>query len=76
LLAFGELRSVFHRNELGQIFNTMAERGVRIRASHALDDYLIEKEGADELGSDEDVEDWGEEIIEAESQSLQRLRPY
>lgn len=71
LLAFGPLREIFTSAELVQVLNTMAERGIRLRAAHAIEDY-VEVEGSD--GGEQ--EDWGEADLEEESMSLQRLKPY
>lgn len=61
--------------------NSMAERGIRIRASHSLEDYLAEDaevSGPVEERSDDgsSAEDWGEEDIEFGSSELARLKPY
>jgi hypothetical protein len=65
---------MFTSAELVQVLNTMAERGIRLRAAHAIEDY-VEAEGY-EGGGAEEQEDWGEAELEEESMSLQRLKPY
>jgi hypothetical protein len=61
----------------------MAERGLRLRARHALEDYLeVDAEAGEAAGEgstsgmgDQDS-DWGEAEIEFGASELARLKPY
>lgn len=63
----------FQADALQSAVNTMAERGIRLRAMHSLDSYLVNQENS---GTDEGDEDWGEAEIEHKSSELARLKPY
>ncbi|KAH9944116.1 NRDE-2, necessary for RNA interference-domain-containing protein [Epithele typhae] len=72
LLAFGPLRVVFNNRELRQWADTMAERGIRMRAG--LDEVAGDwTDGGEENGSASDA---GEAEIEERARELRRLRPY
>ncbi|TBU34597.1 NRDE-2, necessary for RNA interference-domain-containing protein [Dichomitus squalens] len=73
LLAFGPLRAVFSTRELNQWADTMAERGIRMRAG--LDEVvgdLMDNKAEDAMS---DVGD-GEDEIEQRAKELRRLMPY
>ncbi|KAG5718792.1 UPF0614 protein [Termitomyces sp. T112] len=71
LLAFGPLRSVFSGKELSGIADTMAERGLRLRAG--LDEGLAGWKGGLEEGTDS--ESGSDEIVD-DARELRRLMPY
>jgi len=72
LLAFGQLRSVFHPHELNGIADTMAERGLRMRRGL---DELLEGWVDPEVDKGTGSEDSGDEI-EGNARELRRLMPY
>lgn len=67
LLAFGPLRAMFSARELNGWAETMAERGLRVRKGleEVVEDIVVDGE-----------EDYGEEDIERDADSVRRLRPY
>lgn len=71
--AFQLSRPVFAAEELRRAINTMAERGIRLRATHSLEDYLADTGHGS--GASED-DDWGEAEIEHRASELARLKPY
>ncbi|KAG6862421.1 hypothetical protein C0995_011861 [Termitomyces sp. Mi166 len=72
LLAFGPLRSVFSGKELIGIADTMAERGLRLRAG--LDEGLAGWKGEVDAGTD--LESDGADEIMDSARELRRLMPY
>ena len=73
-MAFFEIRSTFKPDELrNTLMNTMTERGVRLRAAHGLEDYLLASDSED---ADDGSEAEGEFELEHAASELHRLMPY
>lgn len=75
LMGFLQLRSVFSTQELRELGETMAERGLRMRVG--LDEALGDWEAlSGPVSALRETEDVGEEDIEHRAEEFRRLRPY
>ncbi|KAI0034268.1 NRDE-2, necessary for RNA interference-domain-containing protein [Vararia minispora EC-137] len=73
MIAFSRLRSVLTVSELNGLGETMAERGIRTRASleEALEGWTEARGDTESVGSEED-----EDEMEYEARETERLKPY
>lgn len=73
MYAFAISHPQFSTEELRNAVNTMAERGIRLRAAHSLESYMVDRDEGTDKKSDGD---WGEVELEHGASELARLRPY